>query len=548
VSEVLFGIFGGLVQLGIMGGIVFLIVKAVSGHKKTSTESGGVHIRRFFVYLLMLAMLILVGLGVAGLIDAVLPASGVITDSSAAAARSISFVIVGLPIYAGLALYTARRLSSDPNEQSSAGWAFYLIVSLIGSLIAAMSLIGALLSDVAGGDGPERTIAIHAVVWMTVWVAHWFVAQRYPPPKGAQIHLLAGSTVGLIWAFTGAIATVTALLSTVYDELFLSSITGNSIGDLLRPAAILAVGLTVWWWYWLRHTLHSERTPLWHAYALLLGVMGGVVSAITGAGIMLYGVLHWFLGDVSDSAGAHFDLLPGALAALFVGTAVWAYHAHVVGDRDDRSRGEIDRVYDYLVSGAGLMVAASGVATLIATALMAVSGRNATATDSGDTVAVALTLLLIGVPLWWRYWSTIQRYRHVDASGELGSVTRRIYIVALFGVAAVVAVVSLIVIVFILVEDILDGAVGPETLDASAVAIALLITAGALSWYHFAVFREDRSDIEVEDDETPTVPEEPVDRLIPHGSLEQALEALADSGHVHAKVTRRTDGYEVEPQ
>ena len=547
-GEILFGLFGTLVPLGIMGGIVFLIVKAVAGHKKTPTESAGVHIRRFFVYLIMLAMLVLVGLGIAGLIEAVLPTSGLITDNSAAAARSISFVVVGLPIYVGLAFYTARRLASDPNEQRSAGWAFYLIIALIGSLIASMSLIGALLSDIAGGDGPGRGVRIHAFVWSTVWAAHWIVAQRYAPPRGAQIHLLLGSAIALIWAFTGAIATVTALLSTIYDEMFLSSITGASIEDLLRPATVLAMGATVWWWYWLLHTRHSERTPLWHAYALLLGVMGGVLSAITGAGIALYSVLQWFLGDVSDSAGTHFDLLPGAFAALFVGAAVWAYHAHVVGDRKERTRGEIDRVYDYLVSGAGLVVAASGIATLIATALMAMSGRNTTATDSGDTVAVALTLLVIGVPLWWRYWSTIQKYRRADAVGELGSVTRRIYIVALFGVAAVVAVVSLIVIVFILMEDILDGTVGAETLDASAVAIALLLTAGALSWYHFAVFREDRSDVEPDADDPLVFPEEPVDRLIPHGSLEQALEALAETGHVRARVTRLTDGYEVEPQ
>jgi hypothetical protein len=548
VRDVLLGIFGSLVQIGIMGGIVFLIVKAVSGSKKTSTESAGIHIRRFFVYLLMLAMLILVGLGIAGLIDAVWPTAGVITDNSAAAARSISFVIVGLPIYVGLAFYTARRLASDPNEQRSAGWAFYLIIALIGSLITAMSLIGVLLSDMASGDGPERTIIIHAVVWSAVWGVHWFVAQRYAPPRGAQIHLLLGSAIGLIWAFTGAIATATSLLSTVYDELFLSSITGTTIDDLLRPATVLAVGGTVWWWYWPVHTRQSERTPLWHAYVLLLGVMGGVLSAVIGAGIGLYSVLQWFLGDVSDSAGTHFDLLPGAFAALFVGAAVWAYHAHVVGDRKERSRGEVDRVYDYLVSGAGLVVAASGVAALVATALMAVSGRDTTATDSGDTVAVALTLLVIGVPLWWRYWSTIQQYRRADAAGELGSVTRRIYIVALFGVAAVVAVVSLIVIVFILMEDILNGTVGAETLDASAVAISLLLTAGALSWYHFAVFREDRSDIEVEAEETLVVPEESDHQLIPHGSLEQALAALAEAGHLHAKVTRLKDGYEVEPQ
>jgi hypothetical protein len=105
---------------------------------------------------------------------------------------------------------------------------------------------------------------------------------------------------------------------------------------------------------------------------------------------------------------------------------------------------------------------------------------------------MALTLLLIGVPLWWRYWSTIQRYRQSDPAGELHSIPRRIYILGLFGIAGIAAVISLIIIVFIVVEDGLDGSLGASTLDNSAIAIALLITSGALAWYHLAIFREDR--------------------------------------------------------
>lgn len=535
----LIGLLATLIQVGVLIGVVVLIVKAVGGRDKTSTEGAGVMIRRIFVYLIMLSMLILAAIGIAGLIDAALPESGRIADNSADAARSIAFVVVGLPVYVGLALYTARQLRSDANERRSIGWAFYVTVASIGSLIAAMSLISAALSDIAGGDGPERAIVIHAIIWSGVWFAHWRVSERFTP-RNSQIHILAGSATGLIWAFSGAIATATAVISTIYGELFFTSITGGGIEDLLRPAMILVVGVPVWWWYWIRHGRDAERTPLWHVYALLLGVFGGVVTTVTGAGTLLFSILAWFLSDVSDTAGAHFEVLEGAVAALMVGGTVWWYHAHVLGDREDRVRSEIDRVYDYLVSGAGLVVAASGVATLVAAALKGIASQDSVATDSGDILPIALTLLAVGVPLWWRYWSTAQRYRRSSPDAELGAISRRIYIVGLFGVAGVVAVISLIVIVFIVVEDLLDGAVGAGTIDDTAIAFALLVTAGAVAWYHFAVFREDRDDM-------PTIEqirEEPEkDEVIPHGSLEDAVTNLMARGHTTVSITKSEDGY-----
>jgi hypothetical protein len=542
----LIGILATLIQIGVMVGIVVLIVKAVGGRDKTSSESAGVVVRRIFVYLIMLSMLILVAIGLGGLIDAALPESGEITDSSADAARSIAFVIVGLPVFAGLALYTARRLKADSREQSSTGWTFYLTVALIGSLLATMALVGASLSEIASGDAPDRMMIINAVIWGFVWAAHWWVFLRFEP-KGAQVQLLAGSAIGLIWTLTGAIATVVAVTSTIYDGLFLDSITGKGIDDLLRPAMILIVGLPVWWWYWFRLSRRGERTSLWNVYTLLLGVLGGLVTAVTGAGIILFSVLDWILGDVSTSAAAHFDSASGALAGILVGGAAWTYHAHVIGDREDVVRDEVDRVYDYLVSAAGLIVAASGVATLIATALKGVSTRGTVATGAGDILPTALTLLIIGVPLWWRYWSTVQRYRRSDPAGELHSITRRIYILGLFGIAGVVAVISLIVIVFVVVEDVLDGNLGSTTVDDSAIAVSLLVTAGALAWYHFAVFREDRADLEIAPSKPPSTIDVPVAETIPRGSLEVKLDALFDTGREQVIVVRHRDGYEILP-
>ena len=80
-----------------------------------------------------------------------------------------------------------------------------------------------------------------------------------------------------------------------------------------------------------------------------------------------------------------------------------------------------------------------------------------------------------------------------DPTAEVGSVTRRVYLFMLFGATGLVAVIDLLIVVFIVVEDLLEGSLGAATTGNVAVPISLLITAGAVAWYHFVVYREDRS-------------------------------------------------------
>ncbi|MEN8040911.1 MAG: DUF5671 domain-containing protein [Actinomycetota bacterium] len=546
---ILIGILSTIIQLGVIVGIVVLIVKLVSGKgkdkQKTTSESAGTMARRLFVYSIMITMLILVGIGIAGLIDAALPRSGQIVDSSAAA-LPIAFVVVGLPVYLGLARYTLKRFATDPTEQTSAGWAFYLTVALIGSLLTTMALAGDTLSSVVEGDGVDRTTVIHLIIWGGIWVGHWIASQRWKSERSTSLHLLLGSAAGLIWAFSGAIATLTAVFSTVYDELFLDTLTGATIDDLLRPAMILVVGLPVWWWYWTRHARTVDRTPLWHAYVLLLGVLGGAVSVIIGAGIVLFSVLVWFLGNDGGSASGHFSMLPGALAAIAAGGVVWMYHGRILGGRTERERTEVDRVYDYLLAAAGLLVAAGGLTTLLVTILKSIYGGPGITDSGGEILATAITLLVVGAPLWWNYWRTIQRYRTDDAPSELGSATRRIYIVGLFGIAAITAVITLIIIVFVFFEDLLESSFGKNTIDSSSAAIALLLTAAAVAWYHFTVFREDRAE-ELPEPEPVVEEAEPGVDIVPEGALEAAIHALNAGGKGQVLVTSTDDGFRVEP-
>lgn len=492
--ETAFGILSSLVPLLIMGGIVFLIVKAVSKRGSTTGEGVGVTIRRFFQYGVMLAMLVLAAIGVSGIINAATSASNRITTANSETALFIAFVFVALPVFAGLVLYTSRRLRVDPREQASAGWAIYLTVALIGSLVTVMSLAGAFLSEFLDDATANRTVAIYALTWASVWAAHWWVAQRWGYPKRLHAHLIIGSAAGMVTTFVGVAVGTAAVGRQIYDHLFQTSIVDSGIEPLGASLVIVVVGVPVWWWYWFRYGRSLDRGGLWLTYVLLLGVLSGAIAFISGTGVLLYGILEWMIGDPqAASAAAHFDFVPAAFGTMIAGGAIWWYHGTLVGHQGDRERTEVDRVYDYLLSGAGLVVTAIGVSTLLTITLKALAGLGIASFESGNATAAALTLLVIGMPLWWRYWSTIEDHRTSEPDSELHSITRRVYLFVLLGVAGIVSVIDLIIVIFIIFEDILEGDFGAATLDAAAVPVALLLSAGAIAWYHAAVLREDRA-------------------------------------------------------
>ena len=414
-------------------------------------------------------------------------------------------MVVGLPVFAGLAIFTRRRLAADPTERRSLGWNFYLTVALVGSLVAAMSMTFAFLGPWLADGALDRIFLVSAVLWGGVWAGHWWVAQRCTDADRMMIHLLLGSMAGLVTVMLGVGLGVSAALGEIHDALTSVSVVDTGLDALVWAAITVAVGAPVWWWYWFRHARTAAQTPLWLAYVLLIGILGGVVTFVVGAGMLLFGVLQWFLGD-PGSAAVHFGFVPGALASMSVGVAAWWYHHKVLADHPEQARREIDRIYDYLLSGAGLLVAAGGLATLVAVALDGIGGREIATSTRGDAVASALTLLVIGVPLWWRHWSITRGFRRTDPAAEVQSISRRVYLFLLFGLTGITAALGLMITVFVFVENLLEATLGAATISSIAVPVALLLTAGAVAWYHFAVFREDR--------EVAVEPEQPMVREV----------------------------------
>ncbi len=485
--------FVGLLPLLVLIGIVVLVVRLASGQDEATGESAGVAVRRIFQYLVMLVTLVLSSVGLAGLFSEATMSAQQITRDTAAVARSISFLVVGLPAFIALAFYTRRRLREDPAEVRSAGWAVYLTLVLFGSLVATVALLITLFGDLLVGDGIDGTVLVNTVIWGTVWAAHWWIAERdgYAPDLWFE-HIL-GSFVGLATMLVSGAIAVANVLIVVYDEVFDVAAVGPSAEQIVRPLVACLVGAVVWVWYWLRAALGDERTILWVAYVLFAGVLSGVVMVVSGIATAVFSVMEWILADPSGTAAAHFEIIPAALGVAAVGAATWGYHRFVLDSGPARARTDIDRLYDYLLGAAGLAVTAGGITTLFTYALWAIVGTEITGSDR-SVIAVALTLLAVGAPLWGIYWARAQRERTRHGSDEAQSTTRRIYLFVVLGVSALVALVSLIVLVYLLVQSILDGTVGAEMLDDMAVPIALLATAGAVAWYHFTVVRHDRAE------------------------------------------------------
>jgi hypothetical protein len=211
--------------------------------------------------------------------------------------------------------------------------------------------------------------------------------------------------------------------------------------------------------------------------------------------MLVYTVLVWLLGD-PGSAGAveHFDGAPSSAAAAAVGALAWWYHRAVLEETGAETRSEVRRIYEYLMAGISLLAAAGGLTTVVVAVVEAITGTESVLVNDStvNTVLAAATLLAVGGPVWWLFWRRIQRAAGRATLVEVESPTRRVYLFVLLGLSGVVTVVALLVGVFLLFEDVVEGTVDTETLRRMRVPIGLLLASAAIAAYHWTVFRADR--------------------------------------------------------
>ncbi|MEA2000961.1 MAG: DUF5671 domain-containing protein [Actinomycetota bacterium] len=487
---------GLLFPLAVIGGIVYAIVNATRSRDESgrAAPGGAISLRRLFQYVLLLAALVVAASGVSGVLGRVI--------SDAAARRGtelagpLALTVVGVPVFWLLSRWIWGQLQTDPAEQASVGWSFYLNAALIGSLSTAVSTAFAIAGRLIEGDGYEGTLVAPFVVAVAVWSAHWVVWRRTPPTVLADAQVMIGAAIGLGSMAGGAGFIIASAIDRAFEQARGVDVSRFFSDGFSMAIVAIGIGAVVWTWHWLRNGLHAERTNVWHGYVILVGILGGLLAAVIGGAIALFLTLQWLFGDPgTTSAAAHFEDASPAFAAAIIGLAIWFYHKTVLRFDKARIRTDIDRIYDYLVSGVALATVAGALTTLIV-ALFTVFGSSDVVSEGDSDVNIvisAVTLLLVGTPLWAVAWRHAQRALATDTQHEATSPARRVYLFAVFGIGGAVAFGALIRLVFVVFEAILGERSGGAVLDDIRVPIGLLVTTGAIAAYHWSVYRAERT-------------------------------------------------------
>jgi hypothetical protein len=486
-----------LFPLALIALIVWLIMH--SKQRGLAPEKGLHTFRRFLQYTFLLAALFTAGAGLSRLVIAALPTGAIADRRAVDVALGLSLTFVAVPAWVLLGRMVYRRLMVDVDERASAGWALYLVAAVSVSL-----LIGYLQLIEVGrwliGLQPYAPDQVgYALVWTALWVSHtWLLAHPRLRPTARLVPLapLTGSAAGLVGVAVGGGGVLAAGLRELYRIAAGPAMVESSLRTTLGTSVIVAtLGAVVWWWHWWRQALAARRDGLWNGYVLLVGVLGGLAATVGAAAGALHALLQWWFGvPEASTAAAHFDLLPGTLAATITGLWVWRYHRGVLDTGTATTRTEPERVYTYLVSAVGLIAAAGGATVAIMAAIQALTpGALATVDPRGrNSLAIAATLLIVGAPLWVSFWLRIPRDTLTLGQVELRSPTRRSYLVLLFGAGALTTATSLAVILFVVIRDLLEQQLTVTVFHDLRAAIGLIVTAAAVGTYHGIVYRNDR--------------------------------------------------------
>lgn len=486
-------ILGLFLNLLIFGLLAFGVKKLFSHSSRHIQKEGGV--RRFFQLTLLFALTIISAVGVSGLAGRALHLGQTISNDRGNLAMESAFTLVGVPLLTAIALWTRNSLKRDPEEAQTLIWNLYLtaisIVTLILSIDGASNVLGGVFTD----DRLRGKDISQLVVWGALWVFHFRIHNQLGRDENTLGEHLIGSLIGLGFSFAGLIVVLSSLFKILlgFDK---ESLLVASDNQLVNGLITLGIGAVVWGIYWIKTAQNAVKESLWYAYVLLIGVGGGLLSTVISASLLLDTVLVWFFGDSKGTARTFFQGTPTLIAAAITGSIVLWYHREVLAVQET-ARTDIRRIYEYGISAIGLLAASGGVTMVLVSIIESLaSSSQLSGPSSVNSLIAAVTLIVVGGPVWVLQWRTIQGTVHANLEIEQGSIVRRVYLLLLFGVVGVTAVGVLLTSAYLIFFDLFNGNLGLNTVTKIRFPLAIFLTAGVVSLYHWSIFKVEK-DIQV---------------------------------------------------
>ena len=416
------------------------------------------------------------------------------TADVAGLARSLAFALIGGPLAALLWWVVWRRLGDD-TERASVGWGLYVTGMYVLSLILAASNLLSTLTTLIGGRSLQWRPSLAAgLVWAAVWLWHRWMSRhpRKRPLDLVDVPTVLGTYIGLVMGVSGAVGALSTLLDAALRGATAAAMVGKPWWvSALQSLVWAAGGCLVWWFHWKHDGGRLLRTGFAGIALIAVGVLGAGVLTLGGAGVALF-VLLRLAFDRIESMELLLEPLAPAVAAAAIGSLVWVYHRGLA-----RGSSETLRQGSRLVtSGVALVAAASGIGVIV-NATLAMAATPLAGSGARTLLLGGISSLLVGGPVWWLTWKPLDRISAADAraAGDSGAWlnARRVYLIVVFGLSAVVAVITLLVIGFRVFEYFLGDLSGGSLVERIRAPLGLLVATGLVAGYHFAVWRRERA-------------------------------------------------------
>ena len=475
-------------------------------------------IRRLYFYLVAFISIEVVLWGLVGLLRSI--AEDTISGGADALAQALALILVGVPIFLIHWLWIQRASGRDEEEKTATLRAVFFYAILLATLIPVvqnlLSFIDRAFIQGAGlGLGRafsafrEQTLAdnLIAIVMNGIVATYfWNILQgEWGTLSDKENFTEVRRLYRYIWMLYGLLMTVFGAQQVLR---FLFYIPGDVLGELGREVlvngvALLVVGTPIWVYSW-RVIQVSLVDPAEMGSILRLGILyllalGGVITVITTASMVVNAIMTWLLGadwtfrDFIQQIGGPISIgLPLGL--------VWAYygywlkrHIEAVGDRVRQAA--MMRLYNYILAFMGLVVAFIGVATLFAFIIDMVTGLGILMSDSTrGTLATSISSLIVGLPLWLIMWRPVQA--EAMAQGEMGdharrSVLRKVYLYLALFASVIGGMATAVGLVYQLIRVLLGGDTGSGFVNDVLNFIQLLFLFGVVLIYHLNVLRLD---------------------------------------------------------
>jgi hypothetical protein len=456
----------------------------------TSTSSaapavGGVHtVRRVITYLLLAITVIIAASGLSSLVERLLTVNRVeVSFDNYDLATSLAFALIAGPL-AALLWWLTWRDSANARDRASIIWPVYLVIlSTVALITSTTSLFSWAADGIVNGWQPYG-LAV-GVVWGLVWVWHswmWRHPRKGPTRLQGAADAIA-SIVGLIYAAGGVAFAVGTLVDSAVDSILGTVVISDPVWQLVLQSLVWAIGGgLLWWWHWFRVGVRTQSFGFSNVLLVFVAGIASIAAFAVGMTLTLSVILELVTGSPQPIA-VTLEPLGVSLATAAVGALVVIYHAPVITKRSTSVR-SATRLAS---AGVSLAVAATGVGVTV-NALLASSSSAIIAGDIRNLLLGGLSALVVGGVLWWATWSP----RRASTPERVTTPGRRAYLVVIFGLSALVALITLLGIGFQLFSFLLDGGSGETFIERSRQALGLLTATVLVASYHFAIWRNDR--------------------------------------------------------